>query len=53
MTHSLSPKITLSSFQRENLEQIVRKRTNPQQLVVRAKIILLADQGVGIRKMAR
>jgi len=53
MSHSLSPQISLSSFQRENLEQIVRKRTNPQQLVIRAKIILLADQGVGIRKMAR
>lgn len=48
-----APTITLSELQRETLEAIVRKRTNPQQLVRRAKIIVLAAQGWGIRATAR
>jgi putative transposase len=45
--------ITLSSHQRQTLEQMVRKRSNPQQLVTRAQIILAAGQGRGIRQSAR
>jgi transposase len=45
--------IILSKDQRENLERIVRKHTSPQVLVTRAKIILLADEGYGIRETVR
>ena len=45
--------IILSKEQRQNLERIVRKHTSPQILVTRAKIILLADDGLGIRETAR
>ena len=48
-----APVIALSPQQRETLAAIVRKRTNPQQLVLRAKIILGAAQGQGIRATAR
>jgi len=46
-------KISLSQEQRENLERIVRKHSSPQAKVTRAKIILLADEGHGIRETAR
>jgi transposase len=45
--------ISLSQAQRETLEQIVRKHSSPQAKVTRAKIILLADEGHGIRETAR
>ena len=48
-----APVIALSPQQRETLAAIVRKRTNPQQLVLRAKIILGTAQGQGIRATAR
>lgn len=35
-----APVIALSPQQRETLAAIVRKRTNPQQVALRAKIIL-------------
>ena len=37
--------IKLSERQRSELEIIVARRNNPQGLVLRAKIILLADEG--------
>jgi hypothetical protein len=53
MARLLAPNITLSSSQRQTLTQIVRKRSNPHQLVTRANIILAADQGKGIRQTVR
>ena len=44
--------IELTEAQRQPLEAIVRKHTSPQQLVIRARIILLAAQGHGIRAIA-
>jgi len=53
MTKAQSLSICLDARERDELEQIVRKHTSPQQQVLRAKIILLADDGIGIRKSAR
>ena len=44
--------IELTEAQRHTLEAIVRKHTSPHQLVIRARIILLAAQGHGIRAIA-
>ena len=41
-----APKIRLSECQREILESVTRRGTNPQQLVRRARIILLSDKGL-------
>lgn len=40
--------IQLSKPQREELEKIVNKRTGPQQLVLRARIILLTAEGYAV-----
>lgn len=45
--------IEISDPQREELEGIVRKRTSPQQQVVRARIVLLANEGVGVHETMR
>ncbi len=45
--------IQLSSLEQERLERIVRKRTSPQQLVLRAKVILMTAQGVSADTIAR
>jgi putative transposase len=39
--------------QRETLEQLVRTHSTSQQLALRARIILHADAGVGVRESAR
>ena len=39
--------------QRDALEQLVRTHSTPQQLAMRARIILQADEGVGVRERAR
>jgi transposase len=39
--------------QREALEQLVRTHSTPQQLAMRAHIILQADEGVDVRESAR
>jgi len=44
--------IELTEEQRQALEAIVRKHTSLHQLVIRARIILLAAQGPGIRATA-
>ena len=44
--------IELTEEQRQALEAMVRKHTSPHQLVIRARIILLAAQGHGIRAIA-
>jgi putative transposase len=53
MSQLKSNPISLSKYQCEDLERIVRKHTSPQILVTRAKIILLADQGRGVRETSR
>jgi hypothetical protein len=45
--------ILLSDAQRQELEAIVRRYTSPQHWVTRAKIILAAAQGEGVRATAR
>ncbi len=50
MARLSAPPITLSEEQRRVLEAMVRKRTSPQHKVRRAKIILRAAQGHGIRR---
>jgi transposase len=39
--------------QREALEQLVRTRSTPQQLALRARVIVHAVEGVGVRESAR
>lgn len=45
--------ITLSAEQQAELERLVRAHSTPQQLVVRARIILLAASGNGVRATTR
>jgi putative transposase len=45
--------ITLREAQRTELQGIVRKHNSPQHWVLRCRIILLADAGVGIHETAR
>jgi transposase len=45
--------LEVSEQQREELEAIVRKRTSPQQQVLRARIVLLASKGVGVHETMR
>jgi len=45
--------IELSDDQREHLEKTVRKQTAPQRAVVRARIVLLAADGVSNHEIAR
>lgn len=44
--------VPVTARERLQLEALVRQRTCPQQLVIRAQIILLADQGIGVRETA-
>ena len=48
-----APRIQLDEQQRQALEGIIRKRSNPQHLVTRAKIIVFAAEGKAIRQSAR
>lgn len=51
MTRSAEP-IMLSVVEREELGRLVRGHSTPQQLVLRARIILLAAEGIGNRESA-
>jgi transposase len=44
--------VPVTDRERQQLEALVRQSTCPQQLAVRARIILLADRGVGVRPTA-
>jgi putative transposase len=44
--------VMVSPEQREMLEQLVRTHSMPQQLALRARIMLLAADGVGVRESA-
>ena len=45
--------VTVLPGQREALEQLVRTHSTPQQVVLRARIILHAVEGMEVRKSAR
>ncbi len=45
--------ITLSDEERKALQTIVRVHTSARQIVLRAQIILLADEDVGVRETMR
>jgi putative transposase len=50
----LAPKLlNLSDYERLSLEQLINRHNTPQQLVLRAKIILLASNGKNHREIAR
>jgi len=53
MSALVSPVPVVSEAEAEELERIVRKRTSPQRLAERARIILLSMQGRGIAAIAR
>ncbi len=53
MPVAAAPIPALDDDERKELERIVRKRTNPQHLVERARIILSAAEGRGIAETAR
>jgi putative transposase len=45
--------LQLSDVERQELQQLVKRHSTPQQIALRAKIILLADQGQNHRQIAR
>jgi putative transposase len=50
----LAPKsLTLSECDHEELEKLLNRRSTPQQIALRAKIILLADEGKNNREIGR
>lgn len=53
MSGKTAPKIELTLEERETLNQITRKHLASQRLVHRARIILLADEGITYRETAR
>lgn len=44
--------VSVTDRERQQLEALVRQQTCPQQLAVRARIILLAGRGIGVRPTA-
>jgi putative transposase len=52
MARSAEP-IVLSEVERDELDRLVRAHSTPQQLALRAQIILLAANGIGNRDSAR
>jgi transposase len=53
MARLSAAKLEVNEEQQAELEAIVRKRTSAQQLVVRARVILLAMAGVGVHETMR
>ena len=53
MPGPLAPPIELTPDERHELETLVRRHTAPQQLVLRARIILLAADGLNNSQIAR
>ncbi|MEH2407295.1 helix-turn-helix domain-containing protein [Nostoc sp.] len=50
----LTPKtLNLSDGEREQLQQLINRHNTPQQIVLRAKIILMASDGQNHRQIAR
>ena len=53
MPRLASDPVTVSAEQRETLERLVRTHSTPQQLALRARMILQAADSVGVRASAR
>ena len=53
MARCAAAPVALTTKHRRRLEAIVRQRHAPQSLVMRARIILLADAGIGVHETAR
>ena len=47
------PPLQLNQTEREQLQQLVNRHSTPQQIAIRASIILLADEGQNHREIAR
>lgn len=52
-TTPVSPTVAFTARQRACMEQIVRRQTNPQRLVRRAKLLLAMDAGANNSQIAR
>src|SRR5207249_6786878 len=48
----VAPQIELTDFERQTLEKWARGRSTPARLVLRAKIVLLAAEGVESQRIA-
>ena len=48
----VAPQIELTNFERQTLEKWARGRSTPARLVLRAKIVLLAAEGVESQRIA-
>lgn len=53
MPKSAPPPLKLEDSERQQLQQLVNRHNTPQQLALRASIILLADEGNNHREIAR
>jgi putative transposase len=53
MPKSAPPALNLEDSERQQLQQLVNRHNTPQQLALRASIILLADEGHNHREIAR
>ncbi|WP_036028160.1 helix-turn-helix domain-containing protein [Leptolyngbya sp. PCC 6406] len=53
MARLTAARLTLSETERSDLEQLIRRQRTSQQLALRAKIILTADEGKGHGEIAR
>jgi len=53
MARCAAAPVALTTKHRRRLEAILRQRQAPQSLVLRARIILMADAGWGVRETAR
>ncbi len=53
MARLSAPPITLGDDQRRCLGELARAHTTPQQEALRARMILLRDDGLGVREIAR
>lgn len=53
MRGSNPPTIVLADAERQELAQLVRRRTTPQQIALRARIVLAAAEGANTCQIAR
>ena len=53
MAHLSAVPIVLGDEERRALEGLMRGHTTPQQMALRARMILHCDDGVGVREIAR
>lgn len=53
MTRLTPKKLNLSDDEREQLQQLINRHNTPQQISLRAKIVLMASEGQNHREIAR